>query len=388
MKKCVILLLAGLLSTGCVSQYVRPRFDPKGVHFSGAADYLLTVPKVRIIVVHGMCTHTAQNWIDDGWDPQIRKALAATISPGPRALGEIHGPVTIQTNHYAIGTKALEVSFILWSNATAALKSTLLYDDGPPKGEFRWRRATLNASYKEALVNDCFSDAVIYAGAYGAVLRSSLEQALCLALDLSYNASTRDCEEPRNRRSEIIPTLFVTESLGSKMTFDALMDLLSRDKTGTLHSRLLFVPQIDMFANQLPLLELAEKTAPAGSMAAEGARGVIGQSTAVQFVDELLKARNAPHLRTELLPNRGAVSIVAFTDPNDLLSYRLRPSDWPQTVNVANVIDSNAGTLFGFLLENPEPAHTGYVDNARVMRLVLCGHGDDGCGRLRKELAH
>ena len=68
-----------------------------------------------------------------------------------------------------------------------------------------------------------------------------------------------------------------------------------------------------------------------------------------------------------------AITLVAFTDPNDLLSYRLQPSRYrtPDTA-VADVLVSNATTYLG-LFARPDEAHTDYRTNAAVASLVACG---------------
>ena len=67
------------------------------------------------------------------------------------------------------------------------------------------------------------------------------------------------------------------------------------------------------------------------------------------------------------------LTLVALTDPNDLLSYRLLPSRYASPmVHVADVLVSNQPTYFG-LLENPATAHTGYFSNPDVGRLIACG---------------
>ena len=72
---------------------------------------------------------------------------------------------------------------------------------------------------------------------------------------------------------------------------------------------------------------------------------------------------------------------MAFTDPNDLLSYRLRATDFPG-IEVRNVLGSNTKTYLG-LVADPGAAHTSYENNANVQRLVLCGHANDDCSRIK-----
>jgi hypothetical protein len=67
------------------------------------------------------------------------------------------------------------------------------------------------------------------------------------------------------------------------------------------------------------------------------------------------------------------MALVAFTDPNDLLSYRLLPSRYAVPgIDVADVLVSNDWTYLG-LLELPNTAHTDYRLNQDVTRLIACG---------------
>jgi hypothetical protein len=75
---------------------------------------------------------------------------------------------------------------------------------------------------------------------------------------------------------------------------------------------------------------------------------------------------------------------VAFTDPNDLLSYELRRENYreadadPHAFRTTNVLYPNTPDWFG-LFANPLPAHTGYSSNPEVLDLVVCGAA--GCGK-------
>jgi hypothetical protein len=76
-------------------------------------------------------------------------------------------------------------------------------------------------------------------------------------------------------------------------------------------------------------------------------------------------------------PQPPKLTLVAFTDPNDLLSYRLRPDD-PTVIGtgtkVVNVITSNDSTYFG-QVENPLTAHEGYNKNPDALRVLFGGSG-------------
>jgi hypothetical protein len=66
------------------------------------------------------------------------------------------------------------------------------------------------------------------------------------------------------------------------------------------------------------------------------------------------------------------LQVVAFTDPNDLLSYALARSTPVMSFDVVDVIVSNDNTLFGFV-ERPDSAHTAYRKNDVVTKLIACG---------------
>jgi hypothetical protein len=67
-------------------------------------------------------------------------------------------------------------------------------------------------------------------------------------------------------------------------------------------------------------------------------------------------------------------TIVVFTDPNDLLSYRLIPSVLDLShARLINVIGSNDTTWLGYI-EGPDTAHCGYKWNQTVIGLIALGY--------------
>jgi hypothetical protein len=133
-----------------------------------------------------------------------------------------------------------------------------------------------------------------------------------------------------------------------------------------------------MLANQLPILALARPAlVQAASTPDANASQTPALATALSVLSEARLHHEGRHLDE---PKPPTLTLVAFTDPNDLLSYRLRPND-PVVVGtdtkVANVITSNDATYFG-QVENPLTAHTTYSKNPDALR-VLFG----GCGKGR-----
>jgi hypothetical protein len=383
-RACLFLVLAIL--SGCVRHYIRPQFDPEEAQFRGIASALLEHDEVNVLFVHGMCTHTVSEWIDRDWEPEIKRTLAAELQSQTEkaAIKGDSPPARLIERSYQIGNKKLNAKFLLWSDITTPIKqNSVKYDDPPPAGEFRWRRAWLNAKLKKQLVNDCLSDPMIYAGAAGDVIKSQIEQRICEAFSLGYDSASRTCTEGGNP-SRLPPTSFVvTESLSSKLIMDAVTQLVNGTTTArAFHEAIAEVPQIFMLANQLPLLGLAD---PQSSKKALQDKSGDGSATAdeelTEFIDAIRKSRTVKRGSVPL-DGESTFALIAFTDPNDLLSYRLRPR---QDANVINVIASNAGTLLGFVAAMPTTAHQGYSKNPRVMKLVLCGHqATDDCEAVRQ----
>ncbi|MEM6375455.1 MAG: hypothetical protein AAF686_04395, partial [Pseudomonadota bacterium] len=73
----------------------------------------------------------------------------------------------------------------------------------------------------------------------------------------------------------------------------------------------------------------------------------------------------------------GRVPVVAYTDPNDVLGYRLFEAQNPNSgrFDVINVLLSNSGTAIPLvpIVANPERAHRGAEDNARLFELIIDG---------------
>lgn len=73
-------------------------------------------------------------------------------------------------------------------------------------------------------------------------------------------------------------------------------------------------------------------------------------------------------------PSVPGLTVVAFTDPNDLLSYRLLPlAQGIAETRVVNVITSNSTTYLGYV-ERPDTAHCGYGGNVHVVGLLVHGY--------------
>jgi hypothetical protein len=165
------------------------------------------------------------------------------------------------------------------------------------------------------------------------------------------------------------PVAIVTSSLGSKVIFDAIYKLSTDKQTEAAGDRIVRrTSQIFMQANQMPALGLADQYLDVTkSLSQEAAPSDFPRDP----IGALLRRTQSLRLKDQWL----VPSVVAFTDPNDFLSYVLGPSSHAQQAAypIIDVIVSNEHTYFG-LFENPYAAHTTYEDNDAVRQLIACGY--------------
>ncbi len=350
----------------------RPAADDAG-NFDGLlalAEALPPSTPLKVLWTHGMCTHPP-GWVDDRL-----KRLADAIGGAPetvvvRDVGD-HG-ASLRTERISVRSATIEVTFLTWSPLTAPYKAALDYDHSKGYGgEFPYARADLNRELKRGLINDCLTDVVIYGGANGREIREAANEAVCETLGGVFHRNK--CTLSSGTAPAALA--FVTESLGSKLLFDAILDVwgaaeASQDTEAInrLANSLAATRMMYMVANQVPLLDLAGPIA--GGMVAEveaarrkttgSARGVFGLMS---------RARDlAP-------PAAKPMTVVAFSDPNDLLSYRIVPAHLTEDLKafrVVNVIVSNDTTYFGYV-ERPDTAHCGYTWNPHVFGLLARGY--------------
>jgi hypothetical protein len=142
--------------------------------------------------------------------------------------------------------------------------------------------------------------------------------------------------------------------------------------------------QVYFFANQVPLLELAQlgqgslgfvrgAMAPLPNSEVEQASEAQAGSTATSsFAADLANwtakrtaIQNAPGSLAHVA--RRTQQIVAWSDPNDLLSWQLPGI---QDINIVNVHPQNS-IRWLWLFENPLAAHDNYAKNQEVIRALL-----------------
>jgi hypothetical protein len=382
-------LLSSIALTGCLRPYKTSVFDPPTAQFRGITSewHGKSGGDIRVLFVHGICTHDELHWITDGWD-QVIKGYFPSATKTVTTETPV-GQVQIIDHEYQIGQNKISGRYLIWSALTATDKAKLIYDDRPTDnslGQFTWKRAKINGELKATLLNDCLSDAVIYAGVRGSDIQTAMQNAICAALDGTTSNDT--CTFPPTYGHGNRRIVIVTESLGSRMVFDAISALKieaqrkvdSKADSAALDAfeeAVAPISQIYMLANQLPILALAR---PALVQAASTTDPSNSKTPAMATALSVLHDARVHHQgRNKDEPQPPKLSLVAFTDPNDLLSYRLQTND-PAVLGadtrVVNVITSNADTYFGEV-ENPLSAHTTYNQNPDALRVLFGGSTEE-----------
>jgi hypothetical protein len=260
--------------------------------------------------------------------------------------------------------ESYHVGYFLWSPMTTVAKFELA-GDRPPA--FSYKRANFNNQLKVGLIDDCLSDAVAYLGKPGDKIRAEAKAAICEQLDGRLNGSGACDVDPA---AETVPTVLISESLGSKIMIDAIRDIWRSTTSPARRARLAAqvgsITQVFLVSNQVPLLDIAR----AGAVTTRGSMPH-GNS---DFVDLARIVAEAKTRSSHSFAYAGPLKMVSFDDPNDLLSYRLRASDIGlEQASLVNVIVSNDVTYLDFL-ERPDTAHCGYAWNANVVGMLVNGY--------------
>jgi hypothetical protein len=383
----IAILFAMIAITACSTPYNKPKIVDAQERILGIGDVLARTDKgVDVILIHGMCSHGKE------WVAETNTNLAHFLGSNKKfeennlpKPNDIEGQTQVYHLTIDVNGKELRTHSIVWSPATAPAKRKLCYDQKEksdicpsPSSDYPYKRARLNSKFKDILLNDCISDALIYAGDLREHIQNQIKQALLLSLgngDAQKSFALDFLVTEAKQKKE--PLFFISESLGSKVLFDTLRVMKNEGEAMAMvvDRTLGRTMQVFMWANQIPLLSLA--LGDTGSSVFKSEHDNIFDDP----LDAIGKEYKAVINRQSFLPpslldeQPDALHVVAFTDPNDLLSYPLREStqDEKKDYKFTDVIVSNANTWF-WLIENPYKAHTGYEDNLDIHRIIACGY--------------
>lgn len=407
---CLVVLLAPIL-TGCASiargvtegvmaSHEGAKAPPsvctiRGPAFEGLATTLERqsgagpAHSTKVLMVHGIGKHLP------GYSGRLRDNLANALglnvmqekfkefslrTPPPRPELDLGDALlgTLRVNRYTNKEASQELLFyeLTWSGITEPLKEAVLaYDDSE---EYAYQRASLNRTMK-AFFNSHIPDPIIYTGNNQLKILAAVSQSLCWMASSDWNdlpsEGARRCDALTERVASQLredELSIITHSLGSRIALDALQAMAqsavrrradAARLTQTLQQKTI---PVYMLANQLPLLQL----------------GFVEPAVTGKITDYCQPA--GEHYGQRLF---GQVRIVAFSDPNDILSYALPPGFadrhidsqiCPQVVNVTvNVAPVKSVPVVGEVA-NPLAAHNDYEADERVIGLMAHGIGTPG----------
>ncbi len=350
--------------------------------------------KTKVLMVHGVGNHLpgyATEFLD-----KLSKELKLTakasrykdmqllsFSDPDKKLGNLR----VSRLQNADLSKELWFYELTWSEITKDQKSLLAFDNS---GEYSYRRAEVNDMLKK-FSNDTGPDPIIYLGESRDLILRSFAQAVCWMSKDSWDELPKegrhgcDFNKSLNENFKQDSLVFVSHSLGSRITIDGITRMVSLleqpDKKSTLRTinkakrealQNKHV-QIFMLSNQLPMLQLGRELPE-----------VTGQHADYCWA-------GGPKYTSRMF---NQTSIVAFSDPNDLLSYAI-PHDFSDkyldsrlcsqvtniNINIAKVFDA-----FGIgKIANPLEAHIGYAKDDRVVALIADGIGNDHTDPIIKD---
>ncbi|KIO50270.1 hypothetical protein [Nitrosospira sp. NpAV] len=384
-SRAVVLLSSVSLLFACSTPFKNPAFEsrPSGeTKFHGISQLVAVAPNhtLDVLMVHGMCTHSAE-WAKDSIK-QLNLILGGEPDPQVETTQVDGTQVTLYQSNLSVDGGNVRTSALVWSPVVAPLKHQLCADQtkksktctdsGFSKPAYPYERATFNRKLKDRLLNDCLADAIIYQGKSRDAIVQQVQKAILTAVS-SLNRESASAYDFNIAATESTPLVFITESLGSKITFDAIYKLIHSEEKNAKAAGLRTFDRtalVFMGANQMPILALADQSLDGTSFFLTNSANYPTDPLAALIAIKKMR----PSLTAPSIPK-----VIAFSDPNDLFSYILVPSKEVATYDVVDVVVSNKNTYFGFF-EPPETAHTTYLANPSVMRLIACGTEKIRCG--------
>ncbi|PHS79521.1 MAG: hypothetical protein COB59_01625 [Rhodospirillaceae bacterium] len=366
----------------------------KQTNTSGGNDRTL-----KVLMVHGIGEHIP------GYSARLSEKLAhqlnlTVISEGYKEINLKAPPSVMQTDgendlgqlriqRFTNKQRDRELLFyeLTWSDILAPEKELLAFDDS---GTQTSKRATVNRMIKE-FFNSHVPDPMIYLGKSKEKILQAVGQSICWMVSKDWqgydDTSNAVCRSLNPVNAEKDDYALITHSLGSRVVIDSLqriaaltqkgMDKLSGADQAQFSKTFQALQNkrfpIYMLANQLPLLQLGRE-AP----------------TVSNQIDQYCRA-DGPNYKNRMFKE---LNVVAFSDPNDILSYSLPPgfSDkyidsrlCPRVVNVAINIAPVVDLLGLGEFANPATAHNDYEADDRVISIIADGIGMDTSSTLIAE---
>lgn len=354
--------------------------------------------KTKVLFVHGVGDHIP------GYTTEFLEKLAKQLNLNARSVDQknikLSAPLVpgkdlgnLRITHLLNEENGKELTFyeLTWSEITRQEKALLAFDNS---GEYDFRRARINSMLKK-FSNDTGPDPIIYLGKSREAILAAFAQSFCWMATGDWKdlpgSGQHACNGLDDSNIDHIAHddyVLISHSLGSRITIDGMQriaHMLANSAKYSDASRKIGVSKksiealqnkhipIFMLSNQLPMLQLGRELPE-----------VSGQSA--NYCDP-----KGDHYNKRMVSE---TSIIAFSDPNDLLSYGIPPGYSEKyldsrlcaritniNINVAKVMDA-----FGISdLANPLQAHVGYDQDDRVISLIANGIGNQKTSPLIKQ---
>lgn len=362
-----------------------------GDGFKGLKPYLERKNGImKVLMVHGVGDHNPGYSTE--FFEKLAKELDLTVTTRSHKNIRLTDPEypekalgNLRINRFQSKDRSQEIMLyeLTWSEITAKEKEVLAYDNS---GEYSFRRAEVNDMLKR-FSNDTGPDPIIYLGESREDILLSFTQSVCW---MTYG----DWDDlPSNTKEAcILPDVssvindhfaFISHSLGSRIAIDGVQrittsleknggssDLYQKSIRKELKSKKI---PIYMMSNQLPMLQLGRKLPEISNQ-----KELYCSPEGTQYAERML----------------AKTPIIAFSDPNDILSYAIPPGfvenylDSRLCIDVTN-ININVAHVYNIFgvgnLANPMDAHIGYDTDDRVVALIAKGIGNQYTAEIVNE---
>jgi len=354
--------------------------------------------KTKVLFVHGVGDHIP------GYTTHFLEKLAKELNLNIRSEGQkninLSAPLlpdkelgNLRVTHLFNEENGKDLTFyeLTWSEITRKEKELLAFDTS---GDYDFRRAKINGMLKK-FSNDTGPDPIIYLGRSREQILAAFGQSFCWMATGDYDdlpaSGVHVCTGLNDSHIDHIANddyVLISHSLGSRITIDGMQRIahimantakyadpskkleITEKSIEALRNK--HVP-IYMLSNQLPMLQLGRELPE-----------VVGQ-------DADYCQPNGANYNKRMLKQ---TEIIAFSDPNDLLSYGIPPGFTDKyidsrlcasvtnvNINIAKVMDA-----FGITdMANPMEAHIGYDTDDRVVALIAKGIGHPVAAPLVKQ---
>ena len=351
--------------------------------------------QTKVLYVHGVSDHIP------GYTTQFMEKLAKELNLVERSEGQkniqLSSPLfpdkklgNLRVTHLLNEQSGKDLTFyeLTWSEITRPEKALLDFDNS---GEYDFRRARMNAMLKR-FSNDTGPDPIIYLGQSRVPILAAFAQSFCWMASGDWKdlpkSGKHACTKLNDTSAGHIARdnyVLISHSLGSRITIDGMQRIASilaspennlpESKKINLSTKAIEALQnkripIFMLSNQLPMLQLGRELPEVAGQEASFCTPE-GANFKKRMVSE--------------------TDIIAFSDPNDLLSYGIPPGFAEKyidsrlcaritnvNINIAKIMDA-----FGMTdLANPLQAHVGYDTDDRVIAMIARGIGNPATSPL------